>query len=136
MKPLPPMQGLAAQFYGYCRNRELRFQRCTSCWTWRHVPRATCAACGSWEFEWTRSTGRGRVLTWTVVRRPMHPAFAADVPYAPTVVELEEGVRMVASLVDVPPDEIRQDMPVEVVFDAVTPDVTLPRFRPSTRRLR
>jgi hypothetical protein len=45
------------------------------------------------------------------------------------VVELEEGVRMVTWLVDCPPDEIRRDMPVEVVFDDVTAEVTLPKFR-------
>ena len=50
-------------------------------------------------------------------------------PYAPVVVELEEGVRMVTWLVDCPPDEIRRDMPVEVVFDDVTAEVTLPKFR-------
>jgi uncharacterized OB-fold protein len=128
-KPLPLMQGLTQQFYDYCRQHELRFQRCKQCGKWRHVPRAMCAACGSWEAEWARSSGRGKVFTWTVVRRPMHPAFKDDVPYAPVVVQLEEGVRLVSWLVDCPLDEIRMGMPVEVVFDAVTPEVTLPKFR-------
>lgn len=128
-KPVPLMQGLAQQFYTYCKNRELRFQRCTTCGKWRHVPRAMCAACGSWEWEWAKSSGRGKVFTWTVVRRPMHPAFANDAPYAPVVVELDEGVRMVSWLVDIAPDDIEKGMPVEVVFDAVTPEVTLPKFR-------
>ncbi len=128
-KPLPLMQGMAQQFYTHCKNHELRFQRCTKCGVWRHVPRAMCAACGSWDWEWAKSSGRGKVFTWTVVRRPMHPAFASDAPYAPVVVELDEGVRMVSWLVDVAPDDIRKGMPVEVVFDAVTPEVTLPKFR-------
>lgn len=59
----------------------------------------------------------------------MHPAFAEEAPYAPVVVELEEGVRMVTWLVDCPPDEITKGMPVEVVFDEVSPEVTLPKFR-------
>ena len=59
----------------------------------------------------------------------MHPAFAENPPYAPVVVELEEGVRMVTWLVDCPPDEIEAGMPVEVVFDDVTAEVTLPKFR-------
>jgi uncharacterized OB-fold protein len=128
-KPLPLMQGMAQQFYNHCKNGELRFQRCSKCGKWRHVPRAMCAACGSWEWEWTKSSGRGKVFTWTVVRRPMHPGFKDDTPYAPVVVELAEGVRMVTWLVDVAPDDIKKDMPVEVVFDAVTPEVTLPKFR-------
>jgi uncharacterized OB-fold protein len=51
------------------------------------------------------------------------------VPYSPVVIELEEGVRMVSWLVDVAPDDIRIGLPVEVVFEDVTPEVTLPKFR-------
>ena len=85
--PLPRMDGFAKQFYEHCRNGELRFQRCTACGRWRHVPRNSCAGCGSWSWEWTPSSGRARVFSWTVVRRPMHPDFAEDVPYAPANAE-------------------------------------------------
>ncbi len=128
-RPLPSTESLAGEFYSWCKRGELRFQRCTSCGAWRHVPRELCASCGSEEWEWTRSSGRGRVFTWTVVARAMHPAFQDDVPYAPAVIELDEGVRLV-SRVACPPDELRIDMPVEAVFVDVTPEVTLPVFRP------
>lgn len=128
-KPLPAMVGMTKQFYDFCKQRELRFQRCKGCRQWRHVPREMCASCGSWEWEWAKSSGRGHVFTWTVVARPMHPAFMTDVPYAVVVVEMEEGVRLVSTLTDCPPDEIEMGMPVEVVFDDVTDEVTLPRFQ-------
>lgn len=128
-KPMPLMDGTTKEFYEYCRQHELRFQRCKHCGRWRHVPRPMCSACGSWEWEWAQSSGRGKVFTWTVVRRPMHPAFAEAPPYAPVVVELDEGVRMVTWIVNCPPDEIRAGMPVEVVYEDVTPEVTLPKFR-------
>lgn len=127
-KPLPLMQGLTREFYEWCRRGELRFQRCLGCREWRHVPREMCPACGSSAWEWARSKGRGRVFTWTVVARAAHPAFTTDVPYAPAVIEMEEGVRLL-SQVDCPPDELSIDMPVEVVFEDVTTAVTLPRFR-------
>jgi uncharacterized OB-fold protein len=128
-KPLPLMRGFTEQFYGHCRKGELRFQRCSGCGKWRHVPRNTCAGCGSWDWEWARSSGRGRVFSWTVVRRPMHPDFADEVPYAPAIIEMEEGVRLVSWVVDCPPEELRTGMPVEVRFEAVNPEVTLPKFR-------
>jgi len=128
-KPLPLMRGFTRQFYEHCRNGELRFQRCNACGRWRHVPRKTCASCGSWDWEWARSNGRARVFSWTVVRRPMHPNFKEEVPYAPAIIEMEEGVRLVSWVVDCPPEELRAGMPVEVFFDAVTPEVTLPKFR-------
>ena len=128
-KPLPTMEGLTKEFYDWCKQSELRFQCCSDCGAWRHVPREQCAACGSQAWEWSRSSGRGTVFTWTVAERSMHPAFADDVPYAAVVIELEEGVRLVSEVVHCPTEALEVGMPVEVVFEDVTPDVTLPKFR-------
>lgn len=132
-RPLPRRRNsMAAEFYGYCKKHELRFQRCTDCGTWRHVPRDMCARCGSFNWEWAQSSGRGKVFSWTTAMQPMLPQFADLVPYSPVVVEMQEGVRLVSWVVDVPPDELRLDLPVEVVFDDVTAEVTLPKFRKAT----
>jgi len=88
-----------------------------------------CAGCGSMAWEWARSSGRGRVFTWTVTAVALHPAFKGATPYASVVVELEEGVRIVSQLIDCTPDELEIDMPVTVEFEAVTPEVTLPKFK-------
>lgn len=128
-KPLPVLEGLTEEFYGWCRKGELRFQRCTECSAWRHVPREMCAECGSTDWDWQRSSGRGKVFTWTVAARPLHPAFAGATPYAPAVIEMEEGVRVLSEVVDCPPGQLAIDMPVEVVFDPVTSEVTLPKFK-------
>ena len=128
-RPVPKMRGFAAEFYAYCKQHELRFQRCTDCRTWRHVPRDMCAKCGSFAWEWAKSSGRGTLFSWTTAMQPMLPQFADLVPYSPVVVELEEGVRMLSWLTDVEDRDLRLDLPVEVVFDDVTPEVTLPKFR-------
>jgi hypothetical protein len=128
-KPLPALEGLNGQFFAWCKQGELRFQRCSDCGRWRHVPREMCAECGSMKWEWQRSSGRGRIFTWTVTAMPLHPAFKDATPYAPVVVEMDEGVRLVSEVVDCKPDDLAIDMPVEVLFDAVTPAVTLPKFR-------
>lgn len=128
-KPLPFIDGATGEFYQFLKNHELRFQRCTKCGKWRHVPRDMCAECGSWEWEWAKSSGRGKLFTWTVVILPMHPAFTDEVPYAVCLIDMEEGPRVVSRIVDVAPQDLRYQMPVEVIFDAVTPEVTLPRFR-------
>lgn len=130
-KPLPATEGLAKEFYDWCKQHELRFQRCAGCGTWRHVPREMCAECGSWKWEWAKSSGRGKVFTWTVVARALHPAFQHDTPYAPVVVEMDEGVRLLSVVTDCTPDQLQIGMPVEVTFDDVTPEITLPRFRRS-----
>ena len=88
-----------------------------------------CAECGSLRWEWSRSSGRGSVFTWTVVVRAMHPAFGEDVPLAPAVIEMEEGVRLLSQVEDCRPEDLEIGMPVEVVFDDVTAEITLPKFR-------
>ncbi len=127
--PLPELDGLHGEFFAHCKNHTLHFQRCDDCQTFRHVPREMCAECGSWNWSWQPSSGRGKVFTWTVVARPMHPAFVDACPYAPVVVEMEEGVRLLSEVVDVAPANLEIDMAVEVQFDDVTSDVTLPKFK-------
>ena len=129
--PLPqPDDDLVAAFWEFCAREELRFQRCSACSTWRHLPRLRCAACGSPDFRWERSSGRGRVYSWTVTHQSPMSAFAARAPFAVLVVELDEGVRMVAGLVEASPAALRLDLPVEVVFERRSPEWALPNFRP------
>lgn len=128
-RPLPVMSGLAKEFYDWCHQGELRFQRCNQCGSWRHVPREICGECTSFDWEWARASGEGVVYTWTVVARALHPAYATAVPYAAVVVELSEGVRLVSRVLDCPVDELRIGMPLRVDFEAVSADVSLPCFR-------
>jgi uncharacterized OB-fold protein len=72
------------------------------------------------------------VFTWTVVVRPLHPAFSGQEPYAPVVVEMEEGVRVLARVMDCTPEELEMDMPVEVDFEDAGQGVTLPVFKRTT----
>ncbi|MAJ58852.1 MAG: hypothetical protein CBC48_02130 [bacterium TMED88] len=128
-KPLPELSGLHGEFYEFCRAGELRFQKCDGCGSWRHVPRELCAECGSWDWSWQASSGRGKVFSWTVVDRALHPDFAESVPYAAVIVEMDEGVRLLSQVLGVEPSQLEIDLEVEVVFDSVTDEVTLPRFR-------
>ena len=127
--PLPELEGLHKEFYDHCENQALHFQRCSDCQIWRHVPRQMCPECGSWNWSWEASSGRGRVFTWTVVARPMHPAFVDACPYAPVVIEMEEGVRLLSEVADVAPADLEIDMEVTVHYDDVTDEVTLPKFK-------
>ena len=128
-KPLPRITSLTKEFWEGCKRHELLIQRCKDCGTYHHYPRSMCPDCGSWNAEWAKVSGRGKVYTYIVAVQPFHPAFSGDVPYAVAIVELEEGVRMVSNIMDCGPDDIYIGMPVEVVYDDVTDDMTLPRFR-------
>jgi uncharacterized protein len=129
---IPNPTGLNAEFFAHCARGELRFQRCSACNAWRHPPRYRCGACGSGAWTWERSSGRGRVFSWTVTHQALDPAFAEDAPYAVVVVELEEGPRLVGNLVDLDPADLELDLPVEVVLEQVSDTVALTQFRPSS----
>ena len=130
-KPAPLLASeLDSQFWAHCGNRRLCFQRCNACDRWRHLPRHLCAHCGSSAWRWEQSAGRGSIYSWTVVHLPIHPAFAADVPYAVGIIELDEGVRMVSAIRGLDLRAIELGYPVEVCFDAPPGAPLLPWFRP------
>ena len=130
-KPLPTLQGLNGEFHRrLAATGELAFQRCDPCGKLRHPPRLLCAACGSPAWDFARSSGRGRIFTWTVTHQALHPAFAAETPYAVVVTELEEGVRIVTGIREMSPDHLRLDLEVEVVLERASDEVVLPYVRP------
>ncbi|WP_419923097.1 Zn-ribbon domain-containing OB-fold protein [Candidatus Poriferisodalis sp.] len=115
-KPVPRGDGLYGEFLAFCTRGELRFQRCSQCGTWRHLPREACRACGSTQWSWECSSGRGTVYTWTVTHRALHPGFADDVPYAAVIAELDEGVRITAQADGIDLADLRLGLPVQVVL--------------------
>ena len=83
------------------------------------------------EWEWAQSSGRGKIFSWTVTRAPLHTAFAAQVPYALVIVELEEGARMISGLRNCKLENIRLGLPVEVLFERVAENLAMPFFQRS-----
>ncbi len=129
-KPVPRVTPENRPFWDAARRHELRLQRCGDCGHVRYPPAPLCPECLSETTEWTRVSGRGIVSTWVVFHKRYFDAFADEIPYNVVQVELEEGPRLTANLVGVRNDEIAIGMPVDVVFDDVTTEISLPRFRP------
>ena len=128
-QPLPLPTRDNRPFWDAARRGELVFQRCTACRQFRHYPRPTCPGCLAREHTWERSTGRGTVWTWTIVRGPTLPAFEPKLPYNVVDVLMDEGVHLVSEVLDCRPEEIRAGMPVEAVFVPASAEITLVKFR-------
>jgi hypothetical protein len=129
-KPLPRPSEDSAPYWEAARAGELRMQCCLDCGHVRFPPAILCARCLSERAEWMRVSGKGTVFSWIVVHQSQHPAFNADTPYNVAIVELAEGPRLHTTVVGCGNDEIHIGMAVEVIFDRVSDEVTLPRFRP------
>ena len=128
-KPLPKPSPTSRPFWEAARRHELILQRCGACGKFIYYPRPRCPHCFSDRLGWERCSGKGKVYSYTVVRRASSRAFA-DAPYILAIVELAEGPRMTSNIV-APPEQVRVDMPVTVFFDDVTPEHTLVKFKPA-----
>ena len=129
-KPLPQPDAVTEEFWKAAKRHELLIQHCQSCNEHIFYPREVCPHCLSSNLEWVKANGRGKVYSFTVVRRAAHPGFKADLPYILALIELEEGPRMTSNIVNCKIEDVRIDMPVTVVFDDVTSEVTLVKFKP------
>jgi uncharacterized protein len=130
-KPIPAITAELRPFFEAARRRELVVQRCRGCGAHRFPARPMCSRCLSADAEWVRVSGRGEVFSYNVMHQVYHPAFAAEVPYAVVLIKLDEGPKMLSNLVDISPEEIRIGMRVEVVFEDLNDQVTLPKFKPA-----
>jgi uncharacterized protein len=129
-KPLPAISSLNKPFWDALKNRELRMPKCDGCGRIWYPPSPLCPHCWSRKFSWTRLSGRGRVNSWVVFHQSYFRGFDGDLPYNVAEVELDEGPRLLTNLIGVTNAQIRAGMPVEIVFEDVTSDVTLAKFRP------
>ncbi|MBA2882986.1 hypothetical protein HNR65_003342 [Desulfosalsimonas propionicica] len=130
-KPLPLVTELSKHFYDGCKQGELLYQKCDDCGQIVFYPKELCPACMGRRLSWRKSNGKGKIYTFTVTYDAAPPEFATDVPYALALIDVDEGFRMMSNIVECDFDKLRCEMPVEVVFDQITPDIALPKFRPS-----
>lgn len=129
-RPKPKPTPETRDYWDGARARELRLQRCRACKRAYFPPRPFCPHCASRDVESFRASGRATLYSYVIHHRES-PGFTP--PYAIAVVALEEGPRMMTSLVDVPqtPEALVLDMPLEVEFQVLDAEISLPVFRPA-----
>lgn len=132
VRPLPLIDDDTRFFWEGTREHRLLMQYCADCELFYHHPRPVCPGCLSADLAPRELSGRGTVYTYTIAEQAFHPFFADRLPYTLVVVDLAEqpGLRFVSELVQCAPHDVAVDMPVEVVWEDVTDEVTLPLFRP------
>jgi uncharacterized protein len=134
-KPLPEITADKKPYWEAAKRHELLLMKCSNCGHFRQPLYAgdsfMCPNCNTTRPpEWVKSAGRGKIITWTVIHRAFHPAFAGEVPYIVAIATLDEGVRMTANLRGVKPEDVKSEMEVEVFFEELTQDIKLAQFRP------
>lgn len=126
VKTLPPDTELSRPFWEGCRASELRLQHCNDCDRFQFYPRFICSHCNSDVLSWRAVSGQGRVASFTVVRRGISRAY--EVPYVVALIDLDEGPRMMSSVVGCDPEAVTVGDIVNVQFESWGADHTLPVF--------
>lgn len=127
-KPLPTIDPGTRPFWDAAKSHRLMIPKCRDCGEYHFYPRELCPHCHSDALDWTNVSGRGEIYSFTIARRPAGPAFADDVPYIIAMIKLEEGPRMLTNLKVDDVETVNIGDSVQVHFEDVTDEVTLPKF--------
>ncbi len=130
-KPLPNIKDEQNKPYWEAAKRhELMMQKCPKCGYVRNPSAKYCPECLDENNNWVKLSGKGKVWSYGIYHHLYNEAFEKDLPYNVALVELDEGPKLVTNMVNIANQDIKVNMPVEVVFDDVTPEVTLVKFKP------
>lgn len=131
-KPIPQPTPETQDFWDGTKAGELRLQRCNDCSHVYFPPRPFCSKCASRNVSSFKASGKGTLHTYNINERPA-PGFEDEAPYAIAVVKLEEGPTMMTNIIGCPqtPEALKIDMPLEVTFEKINDEITLPKWKPA-----
>lgn len=129
-KPLPVPDEASKPFFDGAKQHKLMIQKCSNCGVaiWPVKPR--CDNCFSPDLQWIASSGKATLYSFTLMHQLYHPGFEAELPYNISIVELEEGLRMTTNIVGCDNSALKIGMPLEIIFEDITDELSLPKFRP------
>ena len=128
-RPIPTPE--TQHFWDGTKAGELRLQRCDACANVYFPPRPFCPKTGSRDVEVFKASGKAVLWSYVINHRP-RPDMGTE-PYAIAVVKLDEGPTMMTNIVDCPqtPQALQLDMPLQVTFQKINDEITLPQFKPA-----
>lgn len=129
-KIIPTPTNDTKPYWDACQQQKLVIQQCKRCEHIQFYPRLMCANCLSRDVTWLEASGKAEVVTYTIVHRPILPAYAKEAPYILAIVQLEEGPTMMTNILNCPFDEIAVGMQVTVQFEYWSPEFLVPVFEP------
>lgn len=129
-KNFPRPTAETENYWRGCHNHELWVQKCTDCNRHQFYPRMFCTSCMSPKITWVRASGKGKVASFTIVRRAVSNAYVSEIPYFVALIQLDEGPTMMSNVVQCDPEQVFIGMAVKVVFEDWSEKVSIPKFSP------
>ncbi len=132
-KPVPVPQVESDFYWEKCKEHELWLRYDNDAQQAYFYPRDISPITFSRNTTWIQASGKATLYTYAIVHRAPHPGFVGDVPFVTAMVELEEGPIMPTNIVmdDPTPEKLQIGMALEVVFEDITDEISLPKFQPA-----
>ena len=103
------------QFYKLMLQGKLMAGKCLKCGKIHLPPRPLCDNCYSQEFEWIEISGKGKLLTYTIIHIAP-PQFQAIAPYAVGIVQLENGLKIPGMISGATQEQLKIGMNLTIEF--------------------
>jgi uncharacterized OB-fold protein len=134
-RPIPVPNEWTKPFWEAAKKEMLALQRCQSCGHFQHPPYATCLNCMGVDLKFEPVSGKGTIYAYTIMYHTGDKRFASAVPYASIIVELDaaRGALMAGNLMHAPYTEAKVGRRVEVIFQPLNDEITLPQFQLESR---
>ena len=129
-KPLPKPTKWSQPFWEGTKQGKLLLKKCADCGTIDHPPYLYCTNCMSENSQWIEASGKGTLYAYAINVFGVPFPFWDDMPYVVAMIDLEEGPRMISNVVECDHDKLKNGMQLEVVFEKINDDITLPKWRP------
>ena len=90
-RPIPVPNEWTRPFWDAAKRGVVELQRCQSCGHFQHPPYATCTRCVATDLKFEPVRGIGTIYAYTIMYHTGDKRFAAAVPYASIIVELDDA---------------------------------------------
>ncbi len=129
VRPIPK-QGVyvdSAPFWNGLKEGKLMLQYCTEAKRFQHYPKPVSGFTGRRTLEWREVSGNGVIYACTVVRIP-GPGVEGRIPLCVATVELDEGVRIIANVLNCAPADLAVGKRVKLTMDHLASEQPYPAF--------
>jgi len=117
------------RYWNAIDDERFELQHCSDCDTWIHYPRALCPECWNSDLEWKEASGAGEVHSLATLHFSPIEAYEGEAPYVVAVIELQDGPKMMANIVNCDPENVEIGDPVDINFEE-RDGQKIPQFEP------
>jgi len=129
-KPLPIPTKWSQPFWDAAKQHRLVLKKCGKCGFIDHPPYLYCTNCHADEHEWIEASGKATLAAYAINVFGVPFPFWDDLPFVVALIDLQEGPRMISNIVECDHDKLENGMELEVLFDDVSGEISLPKWRP------